>query len=197
MQRTTSRLLLSALLSLAALGCSVAPTEKLQEAQSTLGRARTSEADRYAPEAFFEAEAALEAARLEIDTQAERFALARSYEEANRLLDEAKALAEKAEETALAEREHARQAALEAIADAEKAMVEAQAALEAAPRGKGTGADIAAMKKEIEDAASSLDEANAALEKGDYLSARAHAEAIRARTLSIVAEIDVARKKTT
>jgi hypothetical protein len=185
------------MLSFTTLGCSGAPTEALQEVHSALGRAHTADAERYAPEALFEAEAALDAARLEIDAQAERFALARSYEDANRLLDEARSLAESAEATALAEREHARQAASEAIAEAEDAMSRAQLAIEKAPGGKGTRADVAAMMTEIEDARSSLEEAIEAFDRGDYLSARAHAEAIRARSMSIVAEIDVARKKAT
>lgn len=197
MHRTIPCLFASTLLSFAFFGCSQAPIEELEQTEAVIADARALEADRYAAQPLAEAEAALEAARLEIEGQGERFVLGRSYQKADELLAEAKLAAEEARDAAVAGREQARRDAEEALARAERALTEAQAAIEQAPGGKGTERDLARMRTELQEAASALEAASAHFEAGDYASARSRAEAIRDRTMSIVADITKAQKKST
>ncbi|HSF17370.1 MAG TPA: hypothetical protein VLK65_17620 [Vicinamibacteria bacterium] len=177
--------------------CGQVPTEELEQAEMAIAEARASEATNYAPDALFEAEAALDAAKKGIDTQGQRFLIGRSYEEPIRLLADAKSAAEHARDVALAGREQARLDAQDALVDAEMALSEAEAAIENGSLVKKTPADIVAIRTELKEAASSLEAANVDFEAGKYAAARAHAEAIRARTMIIVADLMEAKKKAT
>lgn len=177
--------------------CGQVPTEELEQAEMAIEEARASEAIHYAPDALFEAEAALDAAKKDIEAQRQRFLIGRSYEESIRLLADAKSAAEHARDAALAGREQARRDAQNALVDAETALSEAEAAVENGSLARKTPAEIAAIRIALEEASSSLEAANVDFEEGKYVAARAHAEAILARTMNIVADLVEAKKKAT
>jgi lipoprotein-anchoring transpeptidase ErfK/SrfK len=90
-----------------------------------LGAARATAADRWAPDALYQAEAAMRAALLEHRRQESRFYLARDFRAARSSLELAEEKAVSAREQSTVAREQARAAADEALGAAEEAVSEA------------------------------------------------------------------------
>jgi len=101
------------------------PVYTLESAQEALGAARATAADRWAPDALYQAEAAMRAALLEHRRQESRFYLARDFRAARSSLELAEEKAVSAREQSTVAREQARAAADEALGAAEEAVSEA------------------------------------------------------------------------
>lgn len=101
------------------------PVYTLESAQDALGAARATAADRWAPDALYQAEAAMRAALLEHRRQESRFYLARDFRAARSSLELAEEKAVSAREQSTVAREQARAAADEALGAAEEAVSEA------------------------------------------------------------------------
>lgn len=189
------RLFLALGLTFSLSGCAQAPQQDIDSAKAVIEEARTAQADKYAPESFQQAEDALQSAMAEIEAQNGKFAMFRSYERATELLAQAKETGTKAKADGEAKRSEARQAAEALIKEAEIALDAAKTSLTTAPRGKGTRADIEAMKAEIETLSSTLTEAHQAFDSGDFLSAKAKADSVKAQAGQISSDIQQARAK--
>ena len=145
-----SKLLILALcLSLVAMGlaCANAPQASIDEAKNALEAAREAGAEEYAPEAWQGAQDALTSAMTEVEAQNERFALLRSYDAAEQLLEEAQQAANTAATEAAEARERARLEAEGLIQEAQTALTAATTAVDTAPKGKGTAANWAATHR--------------------------------------------------
>lgn len=176
-------------------GCATAPQEDIDAAQQALEAARTSEANLYAPEALQQAEDAWTSAMTEVEAQNAKFALFRSYDRAKELMTTAKNEADEAVAEAATGKEAARQEAENLIRDTTTAIEEAKAALETAPRGKGTQAEIQAMKAEVETLGATLAEAQQAYDSGRYLDAKATAQSVKEKAEAISQDIAQAKAK--
>jgi len=178
-----------ALLSVA---CAKEPTEALTAAQSALAAAKTAEAADYAPAALAAAETASAALDAELKAQAEKFALTRSYTKAAELATAAKAAADKAAAEAVTGKEQMKTEATTLIAGVRSSVEAAKAALAKAPKGKGSAADLEAMKGDVAGVETALADMDAALAAGKFKDAKTKAEAAKATLDKIVADVQAA-----
>jgi chromosome segregation ATPase len=180
-------------------GCAKPPEAEIEAARQAMASADTAEAQTWAPEAYQEAQAAMDAVQTEINAQAEKFALTRSYDEAKRLVAEAQATAEAAQQAAIEGREAARNAAQAALETGRATLEQASTLLtelEACKRRpKGFETDVAALRATLEGLQAQHAEAQAAFDGGDYQQAQAGAEAVQAAAATLVADLENAKTK--
>lgn len=184
----------SALALAAMTACSQAPVKEVDAAKASLEAARQARAQDYAPDAWNAAtntEAALEA---ELKAQEESLALFRSYDRAVALaadLDRAgKAAADEA-----AAKKASMQTEVAALLDRAAAEIaSAQKAVESAPRGKGTEADLTSLKSDAAGLDAQLKDARTAFESGDLIAAKAKADAVIDAATRMRDEIEKARE---
>jgi len=188
---TVLPLLLLAMTGLLA-GCAEPPDAEAQLTQEAVQTVRDAEAETYAPEALRGVETALAGAQQEVQTQNERFAIMRDYEEAEKMLTSVQEMATKAREEAVAKKEEARLEAEAGYVAATEAATAATAALEEAPRGKGTRADIAALNADLEVIQGELVELASQIEAEEYFAAQDKADTLIASAEAISEEIQIA-----
>ncbi len=172
--------------------CAKEPTEALDAAKSALAAAKTAEAADYAPDALAAAETAAAALDAELKAQSEKFALTRSYTKASELAAQAKAAADKAAAEAVTGKEQMKTEATTLVAGVRSAVDAAKAALANAPKGKGSAADIEAMKSDVAGVEAGLADMDAAIAAGRYKDAKVKAEAAKATLDKIVADVAAA-----
>jgi trimeric autotransporter adhesin len=172
--------------------CAKEPTEALNAASAALAAAKTAEAADYAPDALAAAETAAAALTAELKAQSEKFALTRSYTKAAELATAAKAAADKAAAEAVTGKEQMKTEATTLVAGVRSGVEAAKAALAKAPKGKGTAADLEAMKADVAGVETALPDLDAALAAGKYKDAKAKAEAAKATLDKIMADVQAA-----
>lgn len=161
-------------------------------ATSALAAAKTAEAADYAPAALASAETAAAALQAELKAQSEKFALTRSYTKATELATAAKAAADAAAAEAVTGKEQMKTEATTLVAGVRSAVEAATAALAKAPKGKGSAADIEAMKSDVAGVQTALADMDAAIAAGKYKDAKVKAEAAKATLDKIVADVQAA-----
>jgi hypothetical protein len=150
-------------LALLSVACAKEPTEAVTAANSALAAAKTAEAADYAPAALAAAETAAAALDAELKAQSEKFALTRSYTKAAELATAAKAAADKAAAEAVTGKEQMKTEATTLVAGVRSAVEAAKQALAKAPKGKGSAADLEAMKSDVAGVETSLADMDAAI----------------------------------
>lgn len=176
-------------------GCAKRPDAEVAAVKAAVGEARNAGAPEYVPDAFKAVESSLQKAQEEVKAQDDRFVLFRSYNQATQSLARVKADAEKVKADAAAAKEKAKAEAEAARKEAQEALDAAKAALAKAPKGKGSKADIAAMRTDLQAAEATLAEAGAAFDKQDYLGAKAKAGSAKEKAAAVSAQIEQARAK--
>jgi hypothetical protein len=175
-------------------GCAKPPVDQIQTAERAVADARAAEAAKYAAEDFAKLEGQLTLLKKEIDTQDEKFSLLRDYGKAEQLAATLSAEAEKLVQTSTAKKQEAQEAATRALQAAQEAISTAQSLVAKAPIGKDRAA-FEAIKHDAEALSLSLQEAQKALEQGDYLDAQYRAKAIADKAQSVSEEIESALAK--
>jgi len=173
-------------------GCQKPPQQAIDVAKAAVDAARAAEAMDYAPDSLKAAEDAIAALDAELKVQEGKFALFRSYKKTQELTDALKAAGEKATADAQAKKEQVKQEAQTLITDATTALTEAKALLEKAPKGKGTQADLEAMKGDLAGVESSITEAQNAFNADKYLDAKSKAEAAKTTAGNVKTSIEQA-----
>jgi len=176
-------------------GCGAAPTADIDAAKTAITTAGTAGAGDYAASSLKAAEDAQAALDAELKAQDGKWF--KSYDKAKELAAAAKGAGEKAAADATAGKEKAKADATQAVTDAKAALTEAQGLLEKAPKGKGSAADIAAMKTDLATVETTIAEAEAALGNAKYIDAQAKAESAKnaATTVKTAVETAMAAKK--
>lgn len=154
------------------LACAKPPQADIDAAKAALDAAKAAEADIYAPEALRGAEDALNAVQTEVDAQAAKFALFRSYEKTKELVASAKAAAEKTQADADSMKEMVKNEATALLTEAATELTAAQELLKKAPKGKGSKADIEALKGDLDAVQPMIDGAQASFDAGKYMDAK-------------------------
>jgi hypothetical protein len=196
MRRTASIWILVTAL-VAATGCTKEPTAEVEAARQAMEAARSAEAAQYAPDSWRAAEDAEAKLRVELQAQNERFALNRSYRDTLALAAETTAAAEQAAEDARNGKEQTKNDAAKLLEEAKALRKEVDELLAHAPEGKGSVADVAALRADAgatEDHLAGAERAHAA---GDYREAKAKAEAAVSALNKVKAEIEAARHAAT
>lgn len=173
--------------------CAKPPAAEIAAVKTAVESARTSGATEYAPESLRAAEEALAKLEAEVKAQEARFAWFRKYDQAKVLIAEVQKAADKAVQDAAAERERVKQETAAAIADARKSLDEAKVMLAEAPTGKGTEADLEALKGDLAGVEAALQEVQKAFEDAKYGEARTKAQAARERAEAVKAAVQAAK----
>lgn len=196
-----TRILLSLVAAVAVLGliagCAKAPDQaRIDAVNAALKAAQDAEANRYVPAQYNAAADSLKAAMAEIEKQNSKFALFRKYALANHLLQVAEEKAKEAAEAAIAKKEEVKNEATGLIQQATDAVKETKKLLVKAPRGKEGRQALELIKNDINVVDTTIAEATAAIEKGDYLTARDKAKAALDKANALTAELkEVISKK--
>lgn len=185
-------LALLALMLLVVVGCSKAPEAEMTAASVAFDAARTAEAEAYAGDAFRMAQDTLNAAQAAKTEQDGKFALFRSYGKSKEMFVRAQALAETATQVAATEKERVKQEVMTLMADTKAAMDAAAMAVDKAPKGKDTKAEIELIKNSLAALAPAYADAEADFNGGKYLTAKAKFEGVMAQAKSIQDEIAAA-----
>lgn len=179
---------------LALLSCANPPQEAIESANSSLEEAKMAEAAGYAPESMRVAEDAQASLQAELDAQAQKFSLFRSYNKAEELAQVVADSAQKAKADAIAGKEQAMGEAETSIAEAKEAIEKAKKDIKKAPRGKGARADITELKADISEAETTLAEAEEAYANAYYLEAMAKSGAAKSTAELVSSDIEKARE---
>ncbi|NCO68131.1 MAG: hypothetical protein COY75_11095 [Nitrospirae bacterium CG_4_10_14_0_8_um_filter_41_23] len=167
-------------------GCSKPPTEELNSAKSAVD-AVAPEASKYVAEDVKKLNDDLQAAQNEID--------AKNYKKAKEILIKVKADADTLKATLPQKKEQAKNNAITAQDAAKTAVADAKALLTKAPKGKGSRADIEAMKADIKGLEESLPELQNLIDAEDYAVATEKANAIKEKAATVSDQINQALEK--
>ncbi len=176
-------------------GCDAPPTAELQAAKQALDAARDVGAERFAANEYSAAQRAYSEAEATTNTEAERFFLLKDFEQARTQIADAKSKAMQAESSAEAEKKRQRESAQAAIAAARDAVAAAYTSLEDAPAGKGTEADIEALRAELSTAEADIEAAEAALDSEEFSDTEALAGSADQQATEIADGVMVAVQK--
>jgi len=171
-------LALSAILVLPALvvACAARPTQDIEAADNAVAQARSEDVKDYAPESYKKVETAYASMQAEVESQDGKFAMTRSYDKTKELATEVKDASSQAISDAAAAKEQAKAHASDSIQQAGTALEEAKTMLASAPTGKGTKADLDAMKADLAGVETAIQEAQAAFDSDSFLEAQAKAD---------------------
>jgi hypothetical protein len=172
-------------------GCAKPPQDSITAATTAMDAAKPM-ASEYAPSSLQAAEDAKAALDAEIKAQQDKFALFRSYKKTDELVADLKAKSDKAAADAAAGKAQAKNDATTAINDATTALTDAKAMLDKAPKGKGTAADLEAMKADLTAAESTINDANTAMAAEKFKDAKAKADAAKSSAANVVSQIQAA-----
>jgi hypothetical protein len=173
--------------------CAKQPTEAVDSAKAAIEAASKEGASIYAADDLKKLNDDLQAAMDEVSTQGKKFF--KSFGTAKEMLAKVQADADALKATIPARKEEAKAAAEMAMTEAKAAWEEAKTLLEKAPKGKGTKADIEAMKADLAGLEAAAGEAMASLEGGDYFGAKEKCMAIKEKSMAISDQIKAAMEK--
>jgi hypothetical protein len=161
------------------MACAEKPIQGSDAALQALQAAKQAGATEYAPEALRVAEDEYQKAQEEIGVQDNTFMLTRNYDAANALLTKVAGDAEKAKIAAIANKQQAKAEAEGSVVLAKTSLEEAKNQLAQAPTGKGTQADLQALRGDLQAAETTLGEIDAIMAKEDFLGVKAKAESVQ------------------
>lgn len=177
---------------LATVACAKPPQADIDAAKAAMDDAQPM-AEKWASTEWQAAQSSYSAAQAEIDAQNQKWF--KNYDKAKELLAQAKSGAEAAKAAATTNMETAKNEATTAIADATAAIEAAKTALAGAPKGKDTKADLALFQQDLDGLATTLTEAQTAMQSEDYNTAKDKANLIKEKAASISDQIAQAAAK--
>lgn len=176
-------------------GCSKAPTTEIEATQKTIETTRAAGSADYLPAEDKALSDKLNAAMQEIKTQDEKMAPFRNYEQAQKMLADVRQQAGQLQTASAQKKEEAKQQATSLHAAASQSVQKAKDLLAQAPKGKGSEADLAALRADVDALNESLPAVQQAIDKGDYRDALSKAAPIKEKADSISAEVEQAIQK--
>ncbi len=178
MSKRTLTMMAAALILAAMLtGCSKAPVEAVQSAENALKAVEAAGAAQYAPAELTAANEAMARLQAELAAQDGKMSLMRRYGTAAELAVAAQSAADNALAETNAAKGRARAAAVDHIAAATELLATVKPMLAAAPRGKGSEADLKILEADLAAVDGTLAEAQALVDSGDFIGADAKATA--------------------
>lgn len=184
---------LAALAALVMVACSKPPSELVTQGREAEQTALASGAKEYVPGALDDVAVARAALDAELAAQKERWAVRRSYTKAETLAQAYLEAGQKADRQAVEAKEAARQRAASLITESRTLLGEVRGMLAVAPVGKGSAADLAAMRSDLDAAQAGLDAAEVSMGSELYLEAEAAAKSAREVIDRVKASVDHAR----
>jgi hypothetical protein len=183
---------------LAIVGCSSAPQTEMTNAETAMQAATAAEAEQYAPDAYRAAVDTLNAAQAAKTEQDSKFSLFRGYGKSKAMFIAAAALADTAKVQAEAEKARVKAQVEGQLASTQQMITDVTTALDKAPKGKGTKADIAMLKNDLASTQAVYDEASADFTSGKYLAAQAKLQTVNTQLQTLSDQLQqAAAMKTT
>lgn len=179
--------------------CAKPPQQEIDQAKAALAAAEQAEAPKYAPEAYDQAQSAMNAVNAELAAQNNKFALFRSYTKTKQLLVDATNAANAAKDAGIAGKERARNAANEAIESAKAALAAASEALTALEncrrKPKDLKKDLELMKGNLDGYNSQMTSIEGAFAREDFFGAKAQAETLKGQVEAMTTELAEVKAK--
>jgi hypothetical protein len=173
--------------------CAKQPVQLMDEANAAIQAVVDAKGGIYAVEELNKLKADLQAAMDEVNAQSKKFF--KKYGPAKEMLAKIVTDAEAAKALIPGRIEEAKVAAEGAINEAKAAWEEAKALLDKAPTGKGTKADIEAMKSDLAGLEATMVEVQDAFAAEDYLGAKDKAMAVKDKAAAITEQVKAAIEK--
>ena len=173
--------------------CAKQPTEQIEAVKAAIAAVQAEGGSVYAPEELKKLNDSMQAAMDEISTQSKKFF--KKYGPAKEMLAAVQTEAEAVKAGIPAKKEAAKNAAIQAQTEAKAALDEAKALLDKAPKGKGTKADIEAMKADLSGLDMSFGEIQAAIDAQDYFGASGKAATIKEKAMAVSDQVKAAMEK--
>ncbi|MGP0591517.1 hypothetical protein ACTRXD_03125 [Nitrospira sp. T9] len=178
------------------MACAEKPIQGTDSALQALQAAKQAGAEKYASESLRVAEDEYQKAQEEIAAQDDTFVMTRNYDAANAILVKVVADAEKAKTEAIASRQLVKTQAEGAVVLAKTSLEEAKNQLAQAPTGKGTQADLQALRGDLQAAETTFAEIDAIMAMEDYIGVKAKAESVQALSARVNEQVAQAIQKT-
>jgi hypothetical protein len=178
------------------MACAEKPIQGSDMALQALQAAKQAGAMEHAPDTLRMAEDEYQKAQEEIGVQDNTFMLMRNYDAANALLTRVEQDAERAKTEALANKQQAKTEAEASVVLAQTSLEEAKNQLAQAPTGKGTQANLQALRGDLQAAEAMLGEIEAIMAKEDYWGVKAKAESVSALASRVNEQVAQAIQKT-
>ena len=178
------------------MACAEKPIQGTDSALQALHAAKQAGAEKYAPESLRVAEDEYQKAQEEIAAQDDTFVMTRNYDAANAILVKVVADAEKAKTEAIASKQMVKTEAEGAVVLAKTSLEEAENQLAQAPTGKGTQADLQALRGDLQAAETTFAEIDAIMAMEDFIGVKAKAESVQALAARVNEQVAQAIQKT-
>jgi hypothetical protein len=180
-------------------GCAKPPQNEIDAAKAALTAADGSQAAKYATAEWEAATQAMNAVDAEVEAQAQKFALFRSYKKAQELTAAATQAAAAAQEAAVAGKQAAMNAAQAAV-DAAKAAVTAAEELyvelgKCRRQPKDFKKDMEMMRGNLDGLVAQVGGLDSAFASEDYFGAKAQAESLKGQLDMLTADMQGAKEK--
>lgn len=176
-------------------GCAKQPQENIDAAKKAVEEGKTAGTEKYVPAEAKKVNDNLAAALNEIKAQDDKFSLFRNYDKAKEMLAQVKSEADKLKTDVAAKKEEAKKNAQAGQEAAASALKEAKALLAKAPAGKGSRADIEALKGDLKGVEDGLPELQQLIDKEDYLAAIDKAKAMKEKADGVANQVKEAMSK--
>lgn len=173
--------------------CSKPPVDELNLTKGAIDAAVGEGAEQYIPEELKAVNDKLETVMAEIKVQDGKFF--KSYDAAKTQLAQVKIEAEALKGKVAQRKEELKNAAITALSEAQVAVAEAKELLAVAPKGKGSLADIEAMKNDVAGLEVELAGVQPQIDASDFVAATEKAHAVASQAMSISSDIKLAQEK--
>jgi hypothetical protein len=181
-----------------ATGCAKPPQVEIDAVKASLS-AIEGDAAKYAAEGWNKAQQAVNAVNAEVEAQANKFALFRSYTKSKELIAAANQAITEAKDAAAAAKEAAKNAANETLAAAKTALDAANTAMadlgKCRRQPKDFKKDMELMKGNYDGLAAQVGGIEAAIASEDYLGAKAQADSLKSSVDTLVTDLQGAKVK--
>jgi hypothetical protein len=174
-------------------GCGSKPEKEIQETTNAVNTVSQEGLGKYAPDDEKKLKDAMAAVQDEIKVQEGK--TFKSFDKTKQMLADVKKMAEDMKAGLPAKKEQAKQNATTALDGAKAAVADAKKVLSKAPKGKGSAADIEALRGDLKGAEDSLAEAQALVDKEDYAAAVSKANAIKEKAEGVTKQVNEALEK--
>lgn len=173
--------------------CGKQPTMEIDDTKAAIEAAQTEGGEKYAKDEVKALNDELNLAMEEVTTQDAK--VLKNYDGAKEMLAEVKSKAEALQAEMPAKKEQAKNDATAALEAAKTAIADAKALLGGAPAGKGTSADIEALKADVAGLEASLVETQGLIDGEDYSMAIDSANNISVKAAEVSAQVTQALEK--
>jgi hypothetical protein len=193
MKNTLKLLALTMVMIFVLVGCGKLPQEELNAAKASIDAVVAEGAQKYAAEDAKKLNDSMQAVQAEIKVQEDK--TFKDYAKTKELIAKVKADADTLKAGLAAKKEEAKKKAAAALEAANTSVAEAKALLAKAPKGKGSKADIEALKADLKGIEDSMAEIKTANDSEDYNVVTEKSNAVKDKATAISEQIKKAKEK--